>query len=229
MSDGLLSTNQIPGVIYSHFETRRIIGEQFIVEHGVCYIVSGELVVVEAGRKNIYGAGSLLFFRKNFLAKFTKQPADNQNFRSVTVMFDRNILQDFSKQFDVTYQQPYFTKDAVLELGQNELLENFFNTIIPYFSTSLPANLINLKRQEALMLLMQINPALRNVLFDFNQPGKIDLEAFMEQNFRFKVDLKRLAFLTGRSLATFKRDFEKIYNTTPNRWLQQGDWKKHII
>jgi len=35
------------------------------------------------------------------------------------------------------------------------------------------------------------------------------------------VQLQRFAYLTGRSLATFKRDFEKLYHTTPNRWLQQ--------
>lgn len=221
MKNEFLSAGKIPGVIYSHLETKKIIGEQFMAEHGMCYIISGKLHVVEADKKSVFGAGSLLFFRKNFLAKFSKQPDEDYSFRSITVVFDRNVLADFSKQYDITYQQPYFTKEAVLKLEQNELLENFFTTLVPYFNTSIPENLINLKRQEALMLLMQVNSSLRNILFDFNQPGKIDLEAFMEQNFRFNVDLKRLAFLTGRSLATFKRDFMKIYDTSPSRWLQQ--------
>ena len=52
-------------------------------------------------------------------------------------------------------------------------------------------------------------------------PGKIDLEAFMNKNFHFNVELDRFAHLTGRSLATFKRDFEKLFHITPNRWLQQ--------
>ena len=43
----------------------------------------------------------------------------------------------------------------------------------------------------------------------------------MEKNYHFNVQLKRYAYLTGRSLATFKRDFEKIYDTTPSRWLLQ--------
>ncbi len=30
-----------------------------------------------------------------------------------------------------------------------------------------------------------------------------------------------VAYLTGRSLSTFKRDFEKIYHMTPSRWLLQ--------
>ncbi len=51
--------------------------------------------------------------------------------------------------------------------------------------------------------------------------GKIDLEAFMNRNFHFNVELKRFAYLTGRSLATFKRDFEKIFHVSPSRWLLQ--------
>ena len=43
----------------------------------------------------------------------------------------------------------------------------------------------------------------------------------MNQNYHFNVHLERFAYLTGRSLATFKRDFEKLYHTTPGRWLQQ--------
>jgi AraC-like DNA-binding protein len=35
------------------------------------------------------------------------------------------------------------------------------------------------------------------------------------------VALSRFAYLTGRSLATFKRDFEKLFRTSPSRWLQQ--------
>ena len=71
------------------------------------------------------------------------------------------------------------------------------------------------------MILLQLHPELKEVLFDFNEPGKIDLEAYMNENYKFNVDISRFAYLTGRSLATFKRDFERIYHTSPNKWLQQ--------
>ena len=41
----------------------------------------------------------------------------------------------------------------------------------------------------------------------------------MQQHYKFNVGLERFAFLTGRSLSAFKRDFKKIFNETPNRWL----------
>jgi len=78
-----------------------------------------------------------------------------------------------------------------------------------------------LKVREAIMILLETNPALKNILFDFSAPGKIDLEAYMNEHYKFNVDLNRFAYLTGRSLASFKRDFERIFNTSPNRWLQE--------
>lgn len=78
---------------------------------------------------------------------------------------------------------------------------------------------MDLKLKEAILVLLQTNPDIKEILFDFSEPGKIDLEGFMNQNFHFNVQLKRFAYLTGRSLATFKRDFEKIFHQSPSRWL----------
>jgi hypothetical protein len=36
--------------------------------------------------------------------------------------------------------------------------------------------LTKLKVDEAVMILLETNPELKNVLFDFSDPGKIDLE-----------------------------------------------------
>lgn len=43
----------------------------------------------------------------------------------------------------------------------------------------------------------------------------------MNRNFTFNVNIDRFAYLTGRSVSAFKRDFRAIFNETPNRWLIQ--------
>ena len=50
-------------------------------------------------------------------------------------------------------------------------------------------------------------------------PEKIDLEAYMNRNYKFNVSLERFAYLTGRSLSSFKRDFKQIFRESPSRWL----------
>jgi AraC-like DNA-binding protein len=68
---------------------------------------------------------------------------------------------------------------------------------------------------------MQVDLSLRHCLFNFTDPGKIDLEEFMCKNFMFNVSLETFAKMTGRSLSTFKRDFGKVFNSSPSRWLKK--------
>ena len=43
----------------------------------------------------------------------------------------------------------------------------------------------------------------------------------VNRNYRFNISVERFAYLTGRSLSVFKRDFEKIFHDTPSHWLVQ--------
>ncbi len=48
---------------------------------------------------------------------------------------------------------------------------------------------------------------------------KIDLEDFMERNFRSDLSMTEFARAAGRSLSTFKRDFKQFSTLSPERWL----------
>ena len=210
-----------PGIVYSHYESRQVAAEQCVALHGLTYLLAGSLRMTDAGASHVFSAGSLLFVRKNFLAKFTKQPAENGPFQAITVLFDDALLREFSPQDGVGGEPPFGAGTAIMPLTPGVLLNSFYDTLRPYFEEPLPVPLAKRKQQEALRLLLQAHPELQPVLFDFKQPGKIDLEAFMRQNFRFNVGLQQLAYLTGRSLAAFKRDFHQIFQASPTRWLYQ--------
>ena len=115
-------------------------------------------------------------------------------------------------------QQP-----AIIDLEKNELTDTYMDAVVGYQEAGHFNNkaLEKVKIQEGILLLLQLHPGLKDVLFDFTDPHKINLEAFMNQSYQFNVKLDRFAYLTGRSLATFKRDFEKIFNTPPRKWLQK--------
>jgi len=78
-----------------------------------------------------------------------------------------------------------------------------------------------LKITEAITILRTIDKGIDNFLANFEEPWKIDLVSYMEKNFMFNLPLEKFGYLTGRSLTTFKRDFSKAFNTTPQRWLTQ--------
>jgi AraC-like DNA-binding protein len=93
--------------------------------------------------------------------------------------------------------------------------------LAPYYKgeAEIESSFADIKREELLLILLQKDPALAAVFFNFGAPEKIDIEEFMSRNYRFNIPLERFAFLTGRSLSAFKRDFRTAFNETPARWL----------
>ncbi|WP_254659526.1 AraC family transcriptional regulator [Mucilaginibacter sp. PPCGB 2223] len=204
--------------------TRNREGEQFVAEHVLSYQISGTLTLSDGVQNYIFNEGDFRFIRKNQLLKFIKQPPDGGEFKTLSVYFDQQTLLNFSAEYGYKTERNINSTPAVIQLKTNNLLTGFVNSMMPYYGTEVMqenAQLMALKLREAILILLQTHPDLKNVLFDFSEPGKIDLESFMNRNFHFNVQLKRFAYLTGRSLATFKRDFEKIFHTSPSRWLQK--------
>src|SRR4051812_16347212 len=125
------TTTHIPGVLYTHVQTKKMVSEQFIREHGLCQIISGKLQVAEGGQTKVFGPGDLIFLRKNFLARFIKLNDGLFPFRSITVVFDKDALTQFSRQYNQGFEEPFPNKDAVLQLNSSLLLENYFQTLLP--------------------------------------------------------------------------------------------------
>ncbi|WP_281225557.1 helix-turn-helix domain-containing protein [Flavobacterium aquiphilum] len=214
--------NRRPITSSCHFTTFRE-GEQFVSYHTIGMIISGEMELNDGVNKVVLKKGDLYSARKNRLIKFIKYPTETGKFKSISIVFDNEMLQKFSSEYSYTVEKKV-DDAAFIKFTKNELLHNFMQSLLHYedlLNRDTATELLLLKQKEALMVLLKYDESLKNVLFNFAEPQKIDLEKFMNKNFHFNVHLKRFAFLTGRSLATFKRDFKSIFNTTPGRWLQQ--------
>jgi AraC-like DNA-binding protein len=207
---------------YSCYYSRSREGEQFAPEHVFSYQISGTLTITDGNKVYTLREGDFRLMRRNQLIKFMKQPPPNGDFKSVSVFLDQETLRNFSIEYG--YQPAgHYTGPSVIELRSHPLYQSYMQSLEPYDRLTDPANkdLLALKLKEAVLILLQTEPGIKEILFDFSEPGKIDLEAFMNNNYHFNVELKRFAYLSGRSLATFKRDFEKIFHSSPSRWLQQ--------
>jgi AraC-like DNA-binding protein len=213
----------------SCYFTRSRGGEHFIPDHVFTFQASGVMIMNDGNKEYIFQPGSCRFGRRNQLIKFTKLPPEGGEFKSLSVHFDQPFLRNCSMEGGYGFveaghrSEKHIDGDAVIGLKPDPLYRNYFDSLGPYvpLNGEGDAALINLKLKEAVLLLLKINPGMKDILFDFSEPGKMDLEAFMNRNFHFNVGLSRFAYLTGRSLATFKRDFEKLFHSTPSRWLQQ--------
>lgn len=109
-----------------------------------------------------------------------------------------------------------------------ERLMRFFESLLPYFNEAdqIEEGLVRLKMLELLYDLAHTDKTfLTQILQLRNQPVK-DLRYILEANYTNQLSVNDLAKLSGRSLSTFKREFQQIYNTPPAQWIREKRLKK---
>jgi len=214
-------SNEERTILFACYTAKSRSTENFVHDHSICYVQTGVLEFQLPDTKLSFKAGESFFVRRNSLARTTKYPGEGGKFRSISIFFGQEILKNFGLENNLVKDSISAAIPAVTRLKNDRLLKNYFESLPVYEEETVSDSLIKIKMNEGLTLLLARHPEIQSALFDFSEPGKIDLEEFMIRHYKFNVDMKRFAHLTGRSLATFKRDFEKIFHISPNRWIQQ--------
>lgn len=152
-----------------------------------------------------------------------KHTAGNAPYKAISIRFERGFLRDFFSRLNkdaLPVDVKRIRKAAVL-LPKTPALQSLFLSLFPYTDANVKPKdeIIQLKIQEALYCLLGTDARFYPTLFDFNESWKIDLLPFMEANYTQDMTLEEFATYTGRSLATFKRDFAKVSDLSPEKWL----------
>lgn len=197
----------------------KILKEQFIPDNVFLYVAKGGIRFFDANKSYTLKTGECGIARKNCLAKYML--LDNEDgFEPVLFCFDEPFLKSYLKKHSTSFV-PVKTNDVFIKIPRTEMIHDFILSLKPYHKGVMELDVVfeDLKYEELLLILLKTRPELAGILFDFTPPEKINLEAFMNRNFMFNVGMERFAYLTGRSLSAFKRDFKAIFNDTPSRWL----------
>lgn len=205
---------------HMHYVGKEISPEQFIAEHTLVYVIKGELNVYDGDQHFSLHSGDCYLARKNRLARYNKEKV-NGELEKVFVFFDEPFLKRFQERHEVNMTK-FNVTETMIPVASSELLSQFVQSLLVYYYRGkIEADFADVKREELLIILLRQQPELAGVLFDYGIPQKINIEEFMNRNFKFNVSIPRFAYLTGRSLSVFKRDFRAIFNDTPDHWLKQ--------
>jgi AraC-like DNA-binding protein len=217
-------TEIIPGVIfYAYLSAARKEKIAFLNHNTLVLMVSGQFHLETSGQKVSMRRGEMLLIGKNQLAQITKAPLEDEHYETIIISLQEDLLRKIALEEQITIQHKYAGPHNIL-IPSNDFLQGFFQSVIPYVRNSgenLSPDMGILKVHEAVKLLLHVMPELKAFLFDFSEPYKIDLEKFMLSNFHFNIPVEEFARLTGRSLAGFKRDFQKTFGMAPRHWLQE--------
>ncbi|RCR70736.1 helix-turn-helix domain-containing protein [Larkinella punicea] len=204
----------------SWYEDRFFKSDILFDHHMLIWFISGETKIVQADATYFFKKGDIFLIPRNQLATIINYPKDGQPHKTVVMHLTTTRLRDFYASLPVKPSASESQK--IYGFSNHPLLESCLASLVPYFDmTDLPETIAALKITEAIHILRAIDQGIDHVLANFEEPGKIDLVGYMEKNFMFNLPLEKFGYLTGRSLTTFKRDFGKAFNTTPQRWLTQ--------
>ena len=210
-------------VVYSCFVPHEMLSEYRMPVHVLIYVYSGEMVVDDNGRTLKVDEGNYVFIKRDHQVKILKHTAGDAPYKAISLRFERNFLRSFFSALDKTKlpKDARRIREAALLLPQTPALQSLFLSLFPYTDANVKPKdeIINLKMQEALYCLLDTDERFYPTLFDFNESWKIDLLPFMEENYMQDMTLEDFATYTGRSLATFKRDFAKVNDLSPEKWL----------
>lgn len=80
--------------------------------------------------------------------------------------------------------------------------------------------LLKLKIMELLYDVAECSKNMFRQILQLRRPVRVDIRQVVEQYYATPVTLPELAFLSGRSLSSFKRDFQQTYNESPAQWIR---------
>jgi AraC-like DNA-binding protein len=192
-------------------------------EHVLVYMYSGELEINERGKITRLHRGDCAFVRRDNQVQLTKQSRKGEQFKAIFLMFTHNFLREFYMTLDKS-QLPAKSKRNKISLCKLPVrpdITSLFESMTPYFDSSIQPTdeLLKLKITEGVYALLNTDKSFYSSLFDFTEPWKIDILGFLNENYMYELSLEEIARYTGRSLATFKRDFSKISDLSPQKWL----------
>ena len=189
------------------------------------YIMDGEPQTVSDRPYVRIEAGQVILSLCGFTVGQMLSRHEPGNLNTIVVHFHREVLQQIY-QNEPPPQWRELESPVVqylVQVSASALIKQYFDSIRHLFAhqEAITDDLLVLKLKEVIVLLLQ-TPESDNVL-------QIIRSLFSEKTFSFKevieahvcepVTVDDLAMLTNQSLSSFKREFRKVFNSTPADYL----------
>jgi len=229
---------------YKHFletpDYNKIIGEDYLIVefkcpikeelftawsecHSIVYVLSGQKKWITSGAEYLVKENQSIFVRKG---AFKNQQYFEEGF-CVLMFFmkddfiNRCVKEDINKE--TTALKKINHPDFVYRINVSESLNTLYNSFFSYLKKDekIPKKIIELKFREMLLNICteHSNSDVKNVLYTLSQNVSGSIEKIMEEQYIYNLKVAEFAKLCGKSISSFKREFKKVYKTSPGKWL----------
>ena len=190
------------------------------------YVMEGEYTsMAEHGRLHVKTEEAVLMKCGNYLGKMSGTSSDGE-YQAVAVHFYPSVL---LKVYDG--QVPQFLKrasDIIHDEGHgklksDELIHRYIDSILFYFDNPHLVNeeILMLKLKEIILLLNQTKnaPHIKAILGNLFNPTTYSFREVIHAHLYSDNSIPELASLTHMSVSSFKREFNRVFSTSPAAYI----------
>jgi len=210
---------------YAKYKVETRAGQRtvFLTEHTVIFVVNGIKLLHFPGQTITVQPNSVVLLKKGIyvMAEYIEE---GLTFEALMIFLPHKALKEFTgRQVSAT---PAIQQDLPYVIFPvNDLLEIFKQQYRGYFGRTFRGQeqLLNLKQQELLLLLLSSDHRQEVIRFISSAVSAApeDLEFIVRTYLLQPVTLEEMASLSNRSLASFKRDFQRHYQSAPRQWINR--------
>ncbi|QMW02809.1 helix-turn-helix domain-containing protein [Spirosoma foliorum] len=203
----------------------------FLEDHLLLFVLEGTHHIRWGTQSVSVGKHQMVLLKKHTYFESHKVGNPDNQFAYESMMFflKDGFLTEFVRQTSLEADISKSDSEITVKDFGSRMLK-FLESLHPYFRDPEEINeqLFKLKMLELLYDLAVTDKQLLAQLTTLEREFVADLSQVIEANYLKDLSLQQLATLAGRSLSSFRRDFQRIYLAQPAQWLKQKKLEKAL-
>jgi AraC-like DNA-binding protein len=188
------------------------------------FTISGKRIIQHGNKKWVLSSDQGFLVKRG--AFHQELPHDFSDWKVLVLYLKDNYLKKILEEFRQYLRLntlPKVSGDMVQQFKINNQIRNCYESLLSYFDNPqlLPDSIFEGKFKELLFNIL-IHPGNEQILAYINQIINdyiTPIWEVMEANYYYDLKISEFAEIANRSTSTFRRDFEKHYQTLPGKWL----------
>ncbi|AZQ65376.1 AraC family transcriptional regulator [Flammeovirga pectinis] len=207
------------------FLSPKKITDELIDEARIVYVVNGESHLYSANKDiELITGDTLIMKTDNFINTWLENP---NNETTVVIVFQltsallhhiyNNDLPNWFVEVDHNYNQ------SIVKVDNHALITSYFTSLQLYIENNdvFTEDIINIKIKELISILINTDKSgdTKSIFGNLFRAKEYEFKEIIAKNIFEELNIEDLAFLCSLSVSSFKRKFQSVFGTSPNKYI----------
>jgi AraC-like DNA-binding protein len=201
-------------------------GSMYLKDHLLVFQLEGSLKVIYGKQSFRVNKNEMILLKKATMIQYERSGSHDNNNLFDCLMFSLkdDLISSFLTSTELKITRQYAENQVLISVQPiNECLLGFAQSLKPYFKnvTKVAPSQLRHKMMELLYDTAVCSQAMFQQILLLQQPVRTDLRDVVDLHYATPFRIEDLAYLSGRSLSSFKREFQQVYNLPPATFIRE--------